>query len=152
MRIIVAALVLAAACGEVSQAGVSLDGQAGSGGATGAGGDAGSSGSAGGGGGSGADAQAPSCAIPIGQISGTDPAASMRSSGGSACQNWDNQVVPIVNGVVTNYVDAAGWAFADLTVTPAVAAPGMCDASIRYEQTKGSCLERLFVHLAVPAI
>ena len=165
MRWIVLAVALAG-CGDVSAAGgVSPDGGpgaaggaqmagAGGGGSGGTGAPAGgaSGGSmAGAPGGSGGAAAAPSCAIPIEQINGTDETATWARSNGCASQT--GQRVQIVSGKVSNYFDAAEWAVDDYSIVLEPGTTALCDVSIRYTRTDLTCgLDRLFVTLHVSAI
>lgn len=154
MRYIAALVILVAACSdEIYAGGVGSGGSggaaadAGTAGTTGAGGAAGSTGTGGTG------ALPTSCAIPIGQINGTDTVAV-----------WDRCDVPqtMVRAVV---VDGATDVFGSwpvvgsYTVTPHAGTPGgptadgQCNVEIRYERPATTCrAEYLFVRLVVSAI
>lgn len=151
MRALAILFLLVVGCGDVSPAGVALDGDAG--GAAGSGGGGSGGGAAGdtgtGGTGGGADALPPSCDIPIAQVSGVDVAATETRSNG--CAPFQGQRVQIVNGAVVNYPNAAEWKPASYTVAPSPS--GACAVDIRYERQDATCgLDRLFVTLSVPPI
>jgi hypothetical protein len=130
-------------CGDESTAGP---------GSGGAGGDTGTAGTTGDGGGAGAagttgagGAAAPSCNIPIGQVSGEDSAAQWTRCDGS----FPGSAVRVVNGAVDFF---GAWpTVGSFAIAPA--AGGQCAVDIRYDRP-GDCIqgERLFVHLVVPAI
>lgn len=150
MRYIAALVLLVAACSDETYAGGI--GSGGSGGDTGAAGAGG--GAAGTTGTGGAGALPMSCAIPIGQINGTDPAAT-----------WDRCDVPqskIRAIVVDGATDVFGaWPnVSSYTIAPHSGGPpgeptsdGQCSVDINYRRP-ADCPqgEYLFVHLVVPAI
>ncbi len=152
------ALLLVIGCGEVSTAGPGEGGSsggalAGSSGEAGTTGGAGTSGSAGttGSAGTGGTAVAPSCAIPLEQINGTDMGALYQRSGN--CTNQTAQRVQIVNGKVFNYFNADSWAVDNYSIALDPSTTSTCEVSLRYARTDSTCgSEHLFVTLAVPAI
>src|SRR5262245_13732037 len=164
-------------CGEVSPAGgVTPDGAAGTGGGaagatgtagaagttgasgtTGGGGTTGEAGTTGAGGGAGA-VVAPSCNIPIEQISGTDESAlwyewNQPGTPRPGCTDQTAIRVQIVDGKVFNFFYADEWVLKSFSGSLSPGSTALCDVSLRYERTDSSCgLEYLFVTLHLPAI
>ena len=154
MRLYVLALVLVAACGEVSPAGnVTIDGSmAGASGAAGTTGSAGATGTAGttGAGAGTGGASLPSCGIPLEQISGKDMAARFSSTGTDNRCVDQTRVVTVTNGVSDLIADPP-WAMSSLAVSPSP--PSQCYVELIYKRTTTICgSERLFVTFYIPAL
>jgi hypothetical protein len=141
-------------CSDESPGGVSLGGAGGAGGAGGqiAAGGGGEAGTTGAGGQAGTGLRIPACAIPVSQMSGTDPAA-VEQAPEAGCGN-QMLAVTVRGGMLVNFSDLPDWTLANATAGPTVP-PGVaqtCDISLRFENnvTKPQCFERLYVHFIMP--